>query len=71
MLTLNAVKKHDVIEIGEKCEIHAMAIDESLCVKTYSEGRMVGNVPCSVFGADPTDIKLLIGVSQDSCIIER
>ncbi len=67
MLTLNAVKEHDPIEIGEECEIHAMMIDKNLCIKTYSEGRMIANVPCGVFGLTPDDVKLLIEVSQDSC----
>lgn len=60
MLTLNAVKEHDPIKIDEECEIHAMMIDKSLCIKTYSEGRLIANVPCDVFGLEPHEIKSLI-----------
>ncbi len=60
MFSLNAVKEHDPIKIGEECEIHAMMLDQSLCIKTYSEGRIIANVPCDVFGLEPNDIRLLI-----------
>ncbi len=60
MLTLNAVKEHDPIKIDEECEIHAMMLDQSLCIKTYSEGRIIANVPCDVFGLEPKDVRLLI-----------
>ena len=64
MLSLNAVTEHDPIKIGEECEIHAMMSDESLCVKTYSEGRIIANVPCEVFGLEPDEIKSLIDLEH-------
>ena len=65
MVTLNAVMDYTIagilaIPVGSEYEIHAMTKEETLHIKRFFTGEYLLNIPCSVFGLTPEEIKILI-----------